>query len=329
MAPAPTRILLVGAGAVAQTWVEAVRRTPGARIAAVVDPHLEAAAALAESQGCHAFAGLEETAGVAEVAIVASPPASHEPLTTRLLAAGCDVLCEKPLALDLAAARRMTGAAREHGRLLVMSSKFRYAADVVRARSLIAGGAIGEPVLYQGAFTARLDMARRWNSDPATSGGGVLIDNGCHAADLLRFLIGPVREVLAVEAPRVAGLAVEETVHLMARAGAGTLAGIDLSWSVHAPLEHYALVLGTHGTLALGWEGSRYRAAGASAWTPFGSGYRKLEVFADQLADVLAAREQGREARVGTADALASVAVCDAAYASLRSRAWTPVAADD
>jgi len=325
MTAPPTRLLLVGAGAIAQTWVEAIRRTPETRLAAVVDPNLDAARALAESQGCRALPQLEDALALADAAIVCSPPATHEPLSRALLASGLDVLCEKPLALDLPSARRMTAAAREHGRLLVMSSKFRYGADVIRARSLLAAGVIGEPVLYQNVFTARVDMSRRWNAEAATSGGGVLIDNGCHAADLLRYLVGPVAEVLAVEAPRVAGLPVEETVHLLARAGSGTLAAIDLSWSVHEPVEQYVLVLGSRGVLSLGWSQSRYRIAGADEWTKFGDGYRKIDAFAAQLADLAAARREGREARIATADALASVAVTDAAYASMRARAWTPV----
>lgn len=332
----PVRFALVGAGAIAQTWAEALRRTPAARLAAVVDPHAPAAAALAETEGC---AALPSHAGVeahADAAIVCAPPALHERLTCELLAAGLDVLCEKPLAIDLAGARRMVAAARRHGRLLSMASKFRFAEDVVRARSLLAGGVVGEPVLYQNVFTARVDMSRRWNADAAVAGGGVLIDNGCHAADLLRYLIGPVREVMAVEAPRIAGLPVEETVHLLARTAGDTLATIDLSWSVHEPLEQFVLVLGSRGTLSIGWTRSRYKALGASEWVDFGAGYRKIDAFAAQLADFLSARRDGREPRISHADALASVAVTAAAYDSMRRGAWVavpaatdPAAADD
>jgi predicted dehydrogenase len=325
---APLDFGLIGAGAIAQAYSRAFRGSTAARVAAVADPRPQAARALAEELGCAAFGSHQEMADRVhlDAALVCTPPASHAEICLELLARRVAVLCEKPLALGAECARRMVAAAEEAGVLLTMASKFRYVEDVKRAKSIVASGILGEIVLLENAFTARIDMARRWNAQPRVSGGGVLIDNGTHSVDLVRYFLGPIAEVHAMEGKRVQRLPVEDTVRLLMRSQNGVLASIDLSWSLNKELPSYLDIYGSHGTVRVGWKESRYRQAGSSDWVVFGSGYDKVQALRRQLDNFCAAMHGREPLLVQAEDAIASVEVIEAAYHSLRHGHWVAVA---
>ncbi|HVT57961.1 MAG TPA: Gfo/Idh/MocA family oxidoreductase [Thermoanaerobaculia bacterium] len=327
MSPGRVAFGLVGAGRIGQAYAAACRNSQEAYIAAVADPRTRAAQALAGELGCPAFPGPAEMAGALalDAALICTPPASHTAISLDLLGRGLAVLCEKPFALDAASAKRMVEAARTAGTVLAMGSKFRYVDDIRHARRIVASGILGEIVLLENAFTSRIEMANRWNSDPRLSGGGVLIDNGAHSVDIVRYLLGPITAVHAVAGKSVQQLAVEDTAHLLTRSADGAMASIDLSWSLDKELASYVVVYGSHGTLQVGWKESRYCQAGSSDWVVFGAGYDKMTALRRQI-DNFSRALRGRELLLIEAeDAIASVEVIEAAYSSLRSNRWVPV----
>ncbi len=267
---------------------------------------------------------LDPAVGV-EAVVVCTPPDTHEPITVDLVRRGRHVLCEKPFTLTPASARRMVREAEAAGAILTMGSKFRYVADVVRAKELIAAGTIGEVILFENAFTSRVDMSRRWNADPAVSGGGVLIDNGTHSVDVIRYFLGPLAAVQAVEGKRPQGLAVEDTARLFVRAECGIMGTADLSWSINKELDWYVTVYGTTGLVQVGWKQSRYKVGGGE-WQVFGGGYDKVQAFRDQVSNFAGAIRRREPLVITWEDAVASVEVIEAAYQSLREPHWTGVA---
>jgi predicted dehydrogenase len=323
----PLRVGLVGAGAIAQSYAQVLRSSEHMQAVGVADPRLEAAQALAEDLGCPSFESHEKLAddGRCEAMVVCTPPASHAPICLDLLGRSLPVLCEKPLALDSTSARAMLNAADDAGVVFTMASKFRYVEDVMRAKEIVTSGGLGDVVLFENAFTSRVDMSQRWNSDPAVAGGGVLIDNGTHSVDLVRYFLGPIEAVSCVEGKRIQGLPVEDTVRVFLRTREGVLANVDLSWSVNKELPTFLDIYGSEGTLRVGWSESKHRPVSSPEWIPFGKGYDKLEAFANQLENFSLAIRGEEPLLLGAEEALASVEVIEAAYESLRKDDWVAV----
>jgi predicted dehydrogenase len=322
------RFAIVGAGSIAGAYVEAFNESEIASLVAVADLNGEAASSLASRvEGCEGFESTEQLIEIGDfdAAIVCTPPSTHESISISLLNSGRHVLCEKPLTIGIESARRMVAASRSAGRLLTMASKFRYVDDVVAGREIINSGIIGDVVLFENAFTSKVDMSRRWNSVGTISGGGVLIDNGTHSLDLTRFFLGPLGEVQVVEGKRIQGLDVEETVRVFAKSARGAMGTIDLSWSINKELDSYINVYCTDGVLQIGWKESRYKQTGANSWRVFGNGYNKVQAFRHQIENFSKAVLGEEPLRINETDAIASVEAIDAAYAALRQSQWTAV----
>ena len=208
--------------------------------------------------------------------------------------------------------------------LLTMASKFRYVPDVIRAKSILASGILGEIILFDNVFASRAKMSNRWNSDPAISGGGVLIDNGTHSVDIIRYFLGPIAEVLAVEGKRVQTLAVEDTVQMFVRRRAAR--GHDRS--VMEPRQgagqlHRDLRLQRHGAGRL--EGVEVSAGDQPDWVVFGSGYDKIGAMRAQVDNFCRALRGEEPLLITVEDAIASVAVVEQAYRSLNESRWVRV----
>jgi predicted dehydrogenase len=321
------RLGLVGTGAISHAYAQAVKGVPGVVLASASDCDAEAAKRFADLAGCSTYADFREMLEVERLdgVVVCTPPATHEGVASAAMESGAHVLCEKPLAIDVESADRMSARAIRNNVLLTMASKFRFVDDVRTARDLAASGIAGEVVLIENAFTSSVNMARRWNSDPAISGGGVLIDNGTHAVDILRFFLGQLRDVKVFEGKRLQSPRVEDTVRLFARNRDGIIGTSDLSWSINKELDTFLRIYGTEGTILVGWKESKYRLRSSSEWTVFGTGYDKIDAFRKQIVNFTDAIKGEADLEVTMADAVASIEVIVAAYEALRTSQWKNV----
>jgi predicted dehydrogenase len=294
------RFAIVGYGMIAEAHAMAIQGSGGAKLIAVADPDTEAQLAAQERWGCSAYSSTEEMLRNVEVdaACVCAPPALHRPLTERLLSAGVNVLCEKPLGVTVHDARAMAALAEQKGLVLAVSSKFRFVQDLIDARRHIEAGAIGQAMFYEVTLCARIPLSHRWNQRPEISGGGVVMDNGTHAYDILTVVLGQAPVVTsAVFGPRTVSSDVEDTAEILFRTVGRAIGRIALSWTYFTKDLDYLVVHGTKGTLRVGWTGSWVRAHGDVDWAPFGSGYKKAEAFCQQLSAFFASSSNPRRAK--------------------------------
>jgi predicted dehydrogenase len=115
------------------------------------------------------------------------------------LEAGKHVLCEKPMALDVAGCDRMIAAAR-HAKVRLGVAYYRHHYPLIaRLREMVRSREIGRPVLAQAQAFEPFDLPaehpRRWFLQKAEAGGGPMMDFGCHRIEVLLDLLGPVAEV--------------------------------------------------------------------------------------------------------------------------------------
>ncbi len=316
---------IIGIGHAGRIHLEAWQAVEGVQVVAMADrvPDIRRAA---REAGLHAYGDpLDMIARERlDVVSICTPPVSHAQVAIACLERGLEVVCEKPLALGIDDALRMLRTSTRLGRHLLLATKFRHIPDVLRARELIATGAIGTPIAFEIDFSSVVDMSQRWNSRRAVAGGGVVIDNGSHAFDLAAFLFGPLLRVHATRLKPVQELTVEDSATILVAVGGGLIGRIDLSWSLATGRETYVTVYGSRGTLEIGWRGSRLRAAGQPP-EPIGTGYdradahrRMLTAFRDLVMGV------GRP-WVSPGECVRTVAAVDAAYRSIRTGGWVSV----
>ena len=323
---AGVRVGIVGFGRAGRVHLEAWRAVPGVEVAAVSDQSA-AIVAGARAEGLHAVGNSRELfsmPGLDAVSICA-PPVEHARLTIAALTQGLHALCEKPLAIRGPAAMRMFLAAARTGRQLLLATKFRHVPDLIVARELIATGVIGEPLAFEIDFSSWVDMANRWNSRRSVSGGGVIIDNGGHAFDIVGFLFGPVTRVQATRLKPAQRLAVEDSATVMVEVANGLIGRIDLSWSLPTRRATYLMIHGTEGSLDVGWHTSCLRLKGQEPRPLHVGLYDRHASHVAMMYAFLGVVSGTRRPWITPGECLRTVAAVEASYRSLRSGRWIPV----
>lgn len=314
-----TRLGIVGLGRAGGIHLDAMRSIPDVEVTAVCDPHA-AARVSAERAGIAAYATLDPMLARAQLdgVVICTPPADHVAVSEHCLARGLHVLCEKPLALTTWDVLTMLQSANRARRTALVASKFRHVPEVTRTRALLAAGELGDPVSFEISFCSAVDMRERWNAQSALSGGGVIIDNGCHAFDIVSYLFGSISRVQATRLKAVQSIPVEDSATLQVWAGDGVVGRVDLSWSLAPPRDSYLVVHGSRGSIEVGWQGARLKRIGED-WRVIGGPYDKLGAHRAMISGFVASIEHGAAPWITASECLQAVAAVDAAYRSLQS----------
>lgn len=220
--------------------------------------------------GAGVFASWEDAVRAPEVDLVdiCLPDRLHGEVAAAALAAGKDVLVEKPMATSLAEADRLLRASRQAGKRLMVAENFRYLPHLERAKELIAGGALGEVFLVEVNHFERLHP-RGWRTRAGEGAGGTLIDVGHHFVDMAVQLGGPVAWVFAQFAQRtLPDFSGEDTAVLSLGFAGGAIGQLALSIGAPgAPPQPTFIVCGTHASLYFDWQSGLWTGTGR-AWSP-------------------------------------------------------------
>lgn len=313
---------IIGFGEVARYghW-PAYAESREAKIVAVVDRTEERRRIARETlPGITTFATIEELAAGAKIDFVdiCTPPALHgEPMLTAL-ARGWNVLCEKPLLLDLVEFERVRSLAKQSGRAVVPVHNWKYAPIVKRATEILRSGAIGqlrgveiETLRIQDCAVADPDHPN-WRRDPAIAGGGVLMDHGWHAIYLARhwFEEDPVEVQASLNRPEPAAVENEATLTLVFPNGS---AKIFLTWKAEARRNAMRLI-GERGEVEIDDDKLKTGDQTIQFENALSAGSHHADWFAAMLPDVLAAFRSPETARESFDEAALCLSVIRRAY---------------
>lgn len=115
---------------------------------------------------------------------------AHAECTIAALNSGCNVLCEKPMAMNTGEALQMKEAAEKNGKLLMIGFVRRHGNDAAAAIDYISKGYVGDVYYAKASYLRRCGFPGGWFGDKSVSGGGPLIDLGVHVIDLVRYILG-------------------------------------------------------------------------------------------------------------------------------------------
>ncbi|HEY2386241.1 MAG TPA: Gfo/Idh/MocA family oxidoreductase [Candidatus Binatia bacterium] len=319
------RFGLIGLGRAGGVHFDSFKHVEGSDVTAVCDPS-PVARKRARDLGIRTYTNPDVMleAGELDAVVIAAPPADHTELAIKCLEAGLHVLCEKPLSLTTWDAMKMLQTAQRRRRTLLLATKFRHVPELAQARELMAAGKIGDPVAFEVSFCSPVDMSKRWNCQRSRAGGGVIIDNGCHAFDIVSYLFGTVTWVQANLHKSGQRLAVEDSASIQVRALDGVIGRVDVSWSLSTGRDSYVTIYGSKGTIEVGWRNTRMKIGNAD-WEGFGANYDKIDAHRRMLTCFVEACSGNAAPWISTVECLRTVAAVEAAYRSIHTGGWERV----
>ncbi|MGD0130850.1 MAG: Gfo/Idh/MocA family oxidoreductase [Bryobacteraceae bacterium] len=184
------RVAVIGAGVFGRHHLRVLSQSLNATLVGVVDADRERAAQAAAGHNCLTFATLGELKGEIDAAVVAVPTSLHAEVGCELLAAGIDVLVEKPIAADLASARRLVDTAAEHQRILQIGHLERFNPAVAALKKIAS-----IPLFFE---IHRLSLF-----SPRSLDVDVVLDLMIHDLDIVLDLAGAMPEEI-----RAAGISI-------------------------------------------------------------------------------------------------------------------------
>jgi predicted dehydrogenase len=277
-----------------------------------------------------------------DVVVVGLPNHLHEEAVSLAAEAGKAVLCTKPLGRNAEEAGRMLQAVEKAGVFHAYLEDLCYTPKTLRAIEAVNHGQVGK-VLWVRSRETHPGPHSDWFWNKEMSGGGAIIDLGCHCIEIARSFIGkdirPV-EVICWGDTLVHPIEAEDNAVGLVRYENGAVGQFEVSWSFRGGMDLRDEVAGTEGTIWLNhWlrtgmemysatgvaDYVAEKAEGSTGWLfPVGDEAGALG-YAEMFTDAFNSLDEGREPRETFYDGYVVNAIIDAAYQSMQNKQWQPV----
>lgn len=281
-----------------------------------------------------------------DVVVIGLPNNLHEEAVALAAKAGKAVLCTKPLGRTAAEAKRMLDAVEKAGVFHGYLEDLVYTPKTVKAIKSVQNGALGR-VLWARSRETHPGPHSDWFWDKEQSGGGAIVDMGCHCIEISRNFIGkdikPL-EVMCWADTQVHPIAAEDHAVGLVRYANGAVGQFEVSWAFRGGMDLRDEVSGTEGTIWLNhWLRTGYemftavgeggyvaeKAEGATGWLfPVGDEVGSLG-YTEMFADMLNALDSGVKPMEDFYDGYVVNAIIDAAYRSAETKRWEAVQLED
>jgi predicted dehydrogenase len=202
-----------------------------------------------------------------EAVVIVTPNHLHAPVATAFLNAGIDVICDKPLAMNVPEADALVALAERLGRRFLVTLNNTGYAMVRQAREMVAAGELGRLFAVHASYVqdwltrpidAEGNKQAEWRTDPSRAGeSAVLADIGVHAFNLASFVSGTAAEAVAADLfTAVPGRRLDDNAHVLVRWSDGVRGTIVASQT--SPGHYNDLTIRVYGEKAgLEWTGTR------------------------------------------------------------------------
>jgi predicted dehydrogenase len=332
---------VLGSGGIARrrTIPEGIAAARNARLAAVFDVDAEVNRAVAAQFGATAALSVADLLKRnVDAVYIATPAHVHYEQVLAAARAGKHVFCEKPLGMSVAEAETMVEVARRAGVLFGCAFMMRFHSRHLAAKALIEEGRVGKLVYGRAQLSCWYPpMPGAWRQDPATGGGGSLIDMGGHCIDLLEVFFGPARRVSCFTRNTVHAYPSEDSAVVLLEFESGALGTVDAFFCISDEGSRNRLELhGTAGSIladgtlgqdaagtmtamlrtgAGGYEAQQARDAGGG----FDISPEPVNMYRAEIEAFGQAVLEGREPSVGAGAGVRSQKVLTACYESART----------
>src|SRR5258708_26879473 len=171
--------------------------------------------------------------GHVDVVVICTPNHLHEIHATSALTAGAHVMCERPVALNLAGVERVLAASERYGKRVMVGMNHRFRSDVQAVRGFLAGGDLGALQAVRGGWYTFQPSRQMlgWRLRREEAGGGAVLDLGLPLIDLGLWLAGwPTPKRISAHLTRASKDAVEDMGWALIVCENGVSITMDVSW---------------------------------------------------------------------------------------------------